>query len=554
MISLVTFTDIVPLRQRPKWYGTVQGAWALGTCIGPIAGGAIAQKTTWRWIFYIMLPICGFGLVAIPLLLTIRPRVATMGQRLRRVDWVGSLLFMGSATSFLIAISWGGTQFAWSSAATLAPLIVGAAGLVATALWERFGAAEPLLQHGLFGSVSGVAVYACSAAQGLLLFGQLYYGPFYFMAVLAYTPLHTGVALLPVMLTLVPASIVAGALITRTSSYRWPMWVGWAVCTIACGLMTMWDTSTPVAAWAAALVVLGLGHGAVLNAQNFAAQAICGAGDEAAAAAAYAFMRHFGTALGVGIGGSAFQNFMARGLDGAPEALSAWAANAEGWLPLLLAMDPASPERATILAGYVDGFRGVFRVYLAISGAAMLASLLVGQYDMNKDLVSEHQLRENKLSVIIDARLGRSSRMPAGAAALAAAVAGLSAVDEEQGAAAGGEEERDVKQHVVEDAEMMPASDASSRTEVEVGDSPQVVLKAKEGSEDEETAAVADTPPKSSVDGDADENHHEGSRPATASATGTGTGTGTTTPRASTEGTDHETSGVLASVGAPTES
>lgn len=466
----------------------------MGTCVGPITGGAIAQNTTWRWIFYIMLPLCAFGLVAIPLLLTIRPRVATVGQKLRRVDWAGSLVFMGSATSFLIAISWGGTQFAWSSAATIAPLVVGAAGLVATALWERYAAAEPFMQHALFSSVSGVAIYVCSAAQGLLLFGQLYYGPFYFMAALAYTPLHTGVALLPVMLTLIPASIVAGALITRTSAYRWPMWAGWAVCTVACGLMTTWDDRTHVAVWAVTLVVLGLGHGSVLNAQNFAAQAICGAGDEAAAAATYAFMRHFGTALGVGVGGSAFQNFMARGLDGG---LGAWAANAEGWLPLFLAMRP-SPERAEILAGYVAGFRGVFRVYLAISGVAMLVSLLVGQYDMNKDLTSEHQLRQNKLSVIIDARLGRASRMPAGAAALASA---LSAVVEEAGGS--GDD--------VDAGEKGVASDASSRTQVDV--SVLAVLP-----EDEEAGA-----PKASGEEDA-------SRPAAARP-------GTSTPRTSTERT-----------------
>lgn len=482
-----------------------------------------------------MLPICGFGLVAIPLLLTIKPRVATMGQKLRRIDWIGSLLFMGSATSFLIAISWGGTQFAWTSAATLAPLIVGAAGLVATALWERFAAAEPLLQHALFSSVSGVAIYACSAAQGLLLFGQLYYGPFYFMAVLAYTPLHTGIALLPVMLTLVPASIIAGALITRTSSYRWPMWAGWVVCTVASGVMTIWDAETQVAVWAATLVVLGLGHGSVLNSQNFAAQAICGAGDEAAAAAAYAFMRHFGTALGVGVGGSAFQNFMARGLDGT--GLGEWAANAEGWLPVLLAMDPASPEHAQIIAGYVDGFRGVFRVYLAISGAATLMSLLVGRHDMNKDLVSEHRLQQNKLSVIIDARRGRASRVPA------AALAALRAVDEEENRGDGGR------------SDSMPGSDASSQTEVDAVMSAPVVFLPKEGEEVDEkvTVVVAGTLPKSAGrddNGDSDDDNNDGSRPVTARVAGTGTGTGTPTPRASTDRIDEP----VASAGAPTGS
>lgn len=458
----------MPLRQRPKWYGTVQGAWALGTCIGPIAGGAIVQNTTWRWVFYLMLPFCGFGLATIPLLLTVRPRVAkTVGQKLRRVDWVGTVAFVASATSLLVAISWGGTQFAWSSAATAAPLALGAAGLVATGLWERrcgittttnaiAANCEPLLPHALFGSASAVAVYACTAAQGLLLFGQLYYIPFYLMAARAYSPLRTGVGLLPVMLTLVPASIVAGALITRTGSYRAPIWAGWAAVAVGCGLTTLWDARTPTAAWAASLVVLGLGHGAVLNAQNFAAQAISPPGREAAAASAYAFMRHFGTALGVGVGGSAFQNVMAARLRalGVPGA-AAWAANAEGWLPRLRAMGPGEPG-ADVLDGYVAGLRGVFRVYLAVSGVALLVSLLVRHYDMNKDLSSEHELEQNKVSAMLDAR--RSRVLGAGAGA-GAGVAGQDATrgDDRIGVVGEGEQ-----------GDVVAARDsgASSRTEV----------------------------------------------------------------------------------------
>lgn len=268
VISLVIFTDIVPLRQRPKWYGTVQGAWAFGTCVGPVMGGAIAQHTTWRCIFYVMLPLCAFGLVTIPILLTIKPRVETMGQKLKRVDWIGSFIFMASATAFLIAISWGGSQFAWSSTQTIAPLVVGAAGLVGAAMWQRFVAKEPFMRHELFNSVSAVATYICSAAQGLVLFGQLYYIPFYFMSVLAYSPVKTGVAILPVMLTLVPASMITGLLITRFNSYRWPIWAGWVLCTIACGLTTMWDHNTHIAVWVISLIILGFGHGAILNARK----------------------------------------------------------------------------------------------------------------------------------------------------------------------------------------------------------------------------------------------------------------------------------------------
>jgi hypothetical protein len=85
-------------------------AWALGLSLGPIFGGAIVQGTTWRWIFYLMFPICGFGLVAVPYLLTLRPKKATAQEKLSRIDWIGGFLFTGTTTIFLMAISWGGTQ------------------------------------------------------------------------------------------------------------------------------------------------------------------------------------------------------------------------------------------------------------------------------------------------------------------------------------------------------------------------------------------------------------------------------------------------------------
>lgn len=411
VLSLVIFTDIVPLRQRPKWYGTVQGAWAMGNCFGPILGGIISQDTTWRWVFYVMFPFCGFGLVAIPFLLTLKPKVETLGDKLARVDWIGSFIFMGSATSFLIAISWGGTQFAWSSAQTLAPLIIGVAGLVGTAIWERYMAKEPFLPHSLFYNTSAIAAFICSSFQGLVLFGQLYYVPMYFMSVLAYSPIHTGLALLPVMVTLVPASIVTGVLVTRFNGYRWPIWVGWVILTVGCGLTTMWKTDTHIAVWVITLIILGFGHGSILNAQNFASQAICADGEEGAAAAMYGFMRHFGTALGVGIGGTAFQNIMALKLQWLGLSTEI-AKNAEAFISQLQSM-PASPEKTQILDSYVYGFKGVYCVYLGISGVAFFISLLIKHYDMNKELRTDHQLEDNNIAKAVDKRLStyRNSRM-----------------------------------------------------------------------------------------------------------------------------------------------
>ncbi|KAF3059652.1 putative transporter C3H1.06c [Daldinia childiae] len=170
-LGLVIHTDFVPLRWRPKWYSVTLAAWAVGLSIGPVTGGAIADRTTWRWIFYIMLPICGFGLVVVPYLLTLRPKEATFQEKLRRIDWLGGFIFTGSATAFLIAISWGGSQHAWNSAATLVPLVLGIVGLIATSFYVGYIAKYPFIPSALFKDISSIITYIGAFLQGVLNFG-----------------------------------------------------------------------------------------------------------------------------------------------------------------------------------------------------------------------------------------------------------------------------------------------------------------------------------------------------------------------------------------------
>ncbi|KAJ4546978.1 hypothetical protein HRR77_004518 [Exophiala dermatitidis] len=441
ILSLVIFSDIVPLRSRPRYVGIIQGAWAIGTCIGPIVGGGLATPSPWRCVFYLMFPFAGIGLVFVPLFVRLKPRkaAATWKEMFNRIDWLGGFLFISSATSFLIAVSWGGVQEPWGSWRTIVPLTIGGLGLIATMLWERFGALHPFLRHSLFERPSAVAVYACSFAQGLLLYGQLYYIPFFFESVKLDTPIRTGVSLLPVMLTLIPASVVVGSIITRLGHYRWAIWAGWTLATLGTGLTILWDENSSLAARVITLVILGLGHGLLLNSLNTASQAVAGdevvshkrdtdkgardhgvtdngardhgvtdngardngvsdsvsVSNQGAAVAMYAFLRSFGMAVGVGIGGSMFQNVMKHKLlelGLSPEI----AVHAESYIAVLRNMGPDNPARAAVTAAYVHGFKGVFGFFCALAGTALLVSVVfVSHYELNtitRELSGEHTL------------------------------------------------------------------------------------------------------------------------------------------------------------------
>ncbi|GAW21084.1 hypothetical protein ANO14919_105970 [Xylariales sp. No.14919] len=396
-ISLVAQTDFVPLRWRPKWYGVTLAAWTVGLSVGPIIGGAIAERTTWRWIFYLMFPILGFGLIVVPYLLTLRPKKATAQEKFSRIDWVGLFIFTGSMTSFLIAISWGGTQYAWSSAGTLAPLIIGVIGIIVTIIYETHAAKFPFLRQDLFRDLSSIIAYLAAGLQGLMLYGTLYYVPFYFSSVKEYNPIDTGVALLPNLLGFAISGIITGRLVTRFNSFRWAIWLGWFLSSVAMALYTVWRVNDSKPVWAIALLIGGLSHGAILTAQNFATQAMCKLGDEGAAAAMYIFIRQLGIAIGVGIGATTFQNVLKLKLswDGLPTEI---ADNADTYIPTLHAL-PEGPVKDAIYDAYKFGFQIIFATWLGVSVFVLFLCLVfIRHADMNRKLISEHHLDSERMN------------------------------------------------------------------------------------------------------------------------------------------------------------
>jgi len=231
------------------------------------------------------------------------------------------------------------------------------------------------------------------------------------MSVKGYTPIRTGISLFPVLVTLIPAAVIVGIFISRLNSFRGAIWAGWVITTAGTGLTILFDRHTSTAIWAVILVVLGIGHGLLLNAQNFATQAICKPRQEGAAAAMYAFLRSFGMAVGVSIGGSVFQNVLAAKLRrlGLPEEI---AYDAESYVVTLHALPDGSEYKETVLGAYAHGFQGLFTCFCAIAAAAGLASLFIKHYDLNRNLESEHTLEDTAWPLPMGSRSSQVSRVP----------------------------------------------------------------------------------------------------------------------------------------------
>ncbi|KXX77101.1 putative MFS-type transporter YusP [Madurella mycetomatis] len=366
----VIFADIVPLRQRPKYFSLVLAAWALGSVLGPLVGGLFVEHATWSWCFYINFPFCALGLVLIPIYVNLTTKRSSLVSKLLRVDWVGGFLFIGGMTSFLVGISWAGIQFEWKSAQVIAPMVIGTMGVIFAIIWECYGAQEPFLRLSLFNSTSALATYACALFQGFILFCALYYVPFYFTAIKFEPPIQSGLDIFPVTCFLLPGSIVISLVTTRIGRYRWAIWSGWVITAIGCGLLLLLDEHTKTPVWAVILAIFGIGHGMLLTSVNVGIQAVSHVEDAGRAAAMYAFMRTLGMSIGVAIGGTVFQNVMGNKLDelGLPDSI---AHDSEAFVKTMALMLPTDPTRMGALQAYLAGFHGV---YWTITGAAIASS------------------------------------------------------------------------------------------------------------------------------------------------------------------------------------
>lgn len=388
--TIVILTDIVPLRQRPKYNTLISLSFVLGTITGPLVGGLIVQHTTWRWIFYLNFPFCGVGLGLSCFGVRLNTEKVTLKQKISRVDWFGGALFIGGMTSFLLAVTWGGVEFSWTSFRTIVPLALGVVGILAALAWEVRGTQTPFLRLGLFNNRSAILTYACSLLQGLLLYQATYYIPFYFEAAKGYSPTITGLALFALSMTVSPSNIIVGLLMTKTGRFRWALWGGWLLLVLSNGLLILFDEDTSVPAWIFILIVLGIAHGSVLGPLIFGTQAMARTEDVAYAAAMYIFLRTLGYSMGVAIGGTAFQNTLSTRLGDAGLPLSI-ARNAESYVAVLEKMPKASLEYQQLVQAYSSAFKTVWEIMTAFAALGLLLSLGVAHYSLDRKHESRHK-------------------------------------------------------------------------------------------------------------------------------------------------------------------
>ncbi|OBT75973.1 hypothetical protein VF21_05746 [Pseudogymnoascus sp. 05NY08] len=308
VMTEIIVADLVPLRERQQVMGIVFAAFAVGTFIGPILGGAIVDHISWRWVFYINLPLCGVAFVLMFFFLRVKhDNTRTLWSKLKRVDILGNAILTASVVAILLSLTWAGTLNPWSSWKTIVPLILGFLGMIGFMFYQGTRwCLEPTMPLRLFSNRTSALTYILSFLHGTILYWVSMFLPVYFQAVLEDSPEKSGIDLLASVIPMVPFAIIGGILITVTGKYKPFLVIGFIPMAVAMGLFTLLDDKTKTVVWVVYQVILAMGSGLALIATLPAILASLPESDVATATATWAFVRSFGSIWGVSIPSTVF--------------------------------------------------------------------------------------------------------------------------------------------------------------------------------------------------------------------------------------------------------
>lgn len=308
-------TTVLPLELQAIFQALVGASYGLGATTGPIIGGALTSRTTWRWCFYLNLPIGGVTLPLIALFLNQQqpPQSKTVTERLKSLDWTGTVVLLGSFVCILLALQDGGIASAWKSGRSIG-LVVGFIVLLALYFVIQYYEGENasinlrLLRKRSI-AMAGLANFTTGASY----FGMLYYLPIYFQAVRGSSPIRSGVEVLPFICVGIFTVIVAGAFVDKTGNFNIPLLVGTCIGAIGCGLCSLFNAGTGMGEWVG-LQILGGFCGMAFMMPLMACQALTSLEDRPAGSTIAIFSQTLGATLLVSVFQSIYQNKLLEGI------------------------------------------------------------------------------------------------------------------------------------------------------------------------------------------------------------------------------------------------
>ncbi|ORX66843.1 hypothetical protein DL89DRAFT_275801 [Linderina pennispora] len=361
-LVMVIVADITIERERGKLSSVFGSVWAISSVLGPVLGGVFTDsKAGWRWVFYFSLPV---GAVA---------GICSFMDKLKRVDFIGIAVLVIGVVMFLLALSFGGKEYPWSSPTVICLLVFGILVILAFAVLEWKVPSEPIMPMRLFQNRNVGLMLVLNIFLGAVVFGPTFYIPIYFSVVKNASAIGSGLRLLPFMLPITFCSIFCGIFTSKTGRYRELIWVGGAITTLGIGLLALLNEHSSAGASIGILLVSGIGVGFCLQPTMIALQTAAEPRDMATATTLFVSVRTLGGTISLAIFQAVLQNAIKPKLLVLSQQFPEYAAHIASTVDRQSNIySPGIPEdlRNDIVVAYVDALRLVF--YAMIPFAAMI--------------------------------------------------------------------------------------------------------------------------------------------------------------------------------------
>lgn len=266
--GLIVLTTVIPLHRRAVWIGTLNSTFAVASVVGPVIGGALTEHVSWRWCFYINLPVGGLAAAFVLLCCRIK-RASTedlpLMQKIKCLDALGFLLFTGSVAMLLLALQWGGIAYGWKSSVIIGLLVGSGVVMSLFVAWQLFVPDIALIPPRLFANRNVVLIFSSALFSNGPFQLIIYWLPIWFQAVLGVTPTASGIRYLPTVIADFLTSIIGTGIVTKLGTWNPFLIFGAAMVSLGAGLLSTIHPGTPEGHWIGFQIISGVGYSLIVT-------------------------------------------------------------------------------------------------------------------------------------------------------------------------------------------------------------------------------------------------------------------------------------------------